>query len=164
MEAFHGGDGRQEDFWNSGGVFVDRRHTHKRAQLVDWPHSQTSQNHPRPEALSNAQVHSPSPELEQLWERSTYSRRSKNNRSLVQLRKLGHRPGGYVNAVEDYWPRPGRSLMWAHPYLSWLSNIKALKLVKAVAGLEKSDSDECIKLASMTPGNTEYPKYNLPGA
>jgi hypothetical protein len=27
--------------------------------------------------------------------------------------------------------------MQAHPYLSWLSNIKALKLVKAVAGLEK---------------------------
>jgi hypothetical protein len=27
--------------------------------------------------------------------------------------------------------------MQAHPYSSWLSNIKALKLVKAVAGLEK---------------------------
>jgi hypothetical protein len=27
--------------------------------------------------------------------------------------------------------------MQAHPYLSWLSNIKALKLVKAVAGLKK---------------------------
>ncbi len=53
------------------------------------------------------------------------------------MRKLGHRPGGYGNAVEDYWPWPGRSLMRAHPYLSWLSNIKALKLVKAVAGLEK---------------------------
>ncbi len=45
--------------------------------------------------------------------------------------------GGYVDAVEDYWPQPGRSLMQAHPYLSWLSNIKALKLVKAVADLEK---------------------------
>ena len=56
---------------------------------------------------------------------------------LDELRKLGHRPGGYGNAVEDYWPRPGRSLMQAHPGLSWLSNIKALKLVKAVAGLEK---------------------------
>jgi hypothetical protein len=54
-----------------------------------------------------------------------------------ELRKLGHRPGGYGNAVEDYWPRPGRSLMRAHPYSSRLSNIKALKLVKAVAGLEK---------------------------
>ncbi len=51
--------------------------------------------------------------------------------------KLGHRPGGYGNAVEDYWPWLGWSLMQAHPYLSWLSNIKALNLVKAVAGLEK---------------------------
>jgi hypothetical protein len=51
-----------------------------------------------------------------------------------------------------------------NPYLSWLSSIKALKLVKAVAGLKKSDSGECIKLASITPGNTEYPKYNSPGA
>ncbi len=82
----------------------------------------------------------------------------------MQLRKLGRRPGGYVDAVEDYWLRPGRSLMQAHPYLSWLSNIKAPKLVKAVAGLEKSDYGECIKLASMTPGNTEYPKYDPPGA
>ncbi len=49
---------------------------------------------------------------------------------MDELRKLG-------NAVEDYWPQPGRSLMQAHPYLSWLSNIKALKLVKAVAGLKK---------------------------
>jgi hypothetical protein len=53
--------------------------------------------------------------------------------------------------------------MQANPYLSWLSNIEALKLVKAVAGLEKSDSGECIELASITPGNTEYPKYILPG-
>ncbi len=44
-----------------------------------------------------------------------------------------------------------------NPYLSWLSSIKALKQVKAVAGLE-SDSGECIKLTRMTPGNTEYPK------
>jgi hypothetical protein len=42
--------------------------------------------------------------------------------------------------------------------------IEALKLVRAVAGLEKSDSGECIQLASMTPGNTEYPKYDPPGA
>ena len=54
--------------------------------------------------------------------------------------------------------------MWAHPYLSWLSNNEALKRVKAVAGLEKSDSGVCIELASMTPGNMEYPKYDLPGA
>jgi hypothetical protein len=27
----------------------------------------------------------------------------------------------------------------------------------------KSDSGECIKLASMTPGNREYPKYGPPG-
>ncbi len=52
--------------------------------------------------------------------------------------------------------------MRAQPYLSWLSNIRALKLVKAVAGLE-SDSGVCIELASMTPGNTEYPKYDPPG-
>jgi hypothetical protein len=83
---------------------------------------------------------------------------------LDELRKLGHRPGGYGNVVADYWPRPGRSLMQAHPYSSWLSNIKALKLVKAVASLEKSDSGVCIELASMTPENTEYPKYNPPGA
>ncbi len=51
-----------------------------------------------------------------------------------------------------------------NPYSSRLSNIKALKLVKAVEGLEKSDSGECIELASMTPGNTEYPKYDPPGA
>ena len=54
--------------------------------------------------------------------------------------------------------------MQTHPYLSWLSNIKALQLVKAVAGPEKSDSGECIKLASMTPGNMEYRKYDPPGA
>jgi hypothetical protein len=52
------------------------------------------------------------------------------------LRKLGHRPGGYGNVVEDYWPWLRRSLM-AHPYSSWLSSIKALKLLKAVAGQEK---------------------------
>ncbi len=56
---------------------------------------------------------------------------------VPKLRKLGCRPGGYGDAVEDYWLWPGRSLMRAHPYLSWLSSIKALKLVKAVAGLEK---------------------------
>jgi hypothetical protein len=54
-----------------------------------------------------------------------------------KMRKLGHRPGSYHNAVEDQWPWPRRSLMQAHPYPSWLSNIKALKLVKAVAGPEK---------------------------
>jgi hypothetical protein len=54
--------------------------------------------------------------------------------------------------------------MRVHPYSSWLSNIKALKLVKAVACLEKSDSGVRIELASMTPGNMEYPKYNPPGA
>ncbi len=36
--------------------------------------------------------------------------------------------------------------------------------MKAVAGLKKSDSGECIELASMTPGNMEYPKYDPPGA
>ncbi len=56
---------------------------------------------------------------------------------LDELRKLGHRPRGYGNAVEDFWPQPGRSFIRAHPYSLWLSNIKALKLVKAVAGLGK---------------------------
>ncbi len=32
-----------------------------------------------------------------------------------ELRKLGHGPGGYCNAVEDYWPWPGRSLKQAQP-------------------------------------------------
>jgi hypothetical protein len=59
--------------------------------------------------------------------------------------------------------RGGHSCKPNH-YLSWLSSIKTLKLVKAVAGLEKGDSGECIELASMTPGNTEYPKYDPPGA
>jgi hypothetical protein len=53
--------------------------------------------------------------------------------------------------------------MQAQPLSSWLSSIKALKLVKAVSGLGKNDSGECIELASMTPGNTEYPKYDPPG-
>jgi hypothetical protein len=46
-------------------------------------------------------------------------------------------PGGYGNVVEDYWPQPGWSLMQAHPYSSWLSNNKALRLVKVVADLKK---------------------------
>jgi hypothetical protein len=37
-------------------------------------------------------------------------------------------------------------------------------MIKAVAGLEKNDSGECIKLTSMTPGNMEYLKYVPPGA
>ncbi len=36
--------------------------------------------------------------------------------------------------------------------------------MKAVAGLEKSDSGEYIELAGMTPGNTDYQKYDPPGA
>jgi hypothetical protein len=68
----------------------------------------------------------------------------------MRLKTVGHGRGGH--------------LCKPNPYLSWLSSIKALKLVKAAAGLENSDSGECIDLASMTPGNTEYPKYNLPGA
>ncbi len=35
--------------------------------------------------------------------------------------------------------------------------------MKAVAGLEKSDSGEHIEHTSVTPGNTEYNKYNPPG-
>ncbi len=51
MEVFHGEDGLQEGLWNSGGITVDRGHAHKRHQLDDQPHSQTSQNHPLPVAL-----------------------------------------------------------------------------------------------------------------
>ena len=51
-----------------------------------------------------------------------------------------------------------------NPYLSWLSSIKSLKLAKLLQVMEKSDSGECIKHASMTPRNTEYPKYDPPGA
>ncbi len=50
-----------------------------------------------------------------------------------------------------------------NPYSSWLSCIKSLKLAEAVAGQEKSDSGECTKHVSVTPGNTEYPKYDPPG-
>jgi hypothetical protein len=39
-----------------------------------------------------------------------------------------------------------------------------LKLVKAIAGLKKSDSGEHLKHASVTPDNTEYTKYDPPGA
>jgi hypothetical protein len=49
-------------------------------------------------------------------------------------------------------------------YLSWLSIIKSLKLVKLLQVRKKSDSGECLKHASMTPRNTEYMKYDLPGA
>jgi hypothetical protein len=51
-----------------------------------------------------------------------------------------------------------------NPYLScWLSIIKTLKLVKLLQ-VKKSDSGDCIKHATVTPRNTEYMKYNLPGA
>jgi hypothetical protein len=50
-----------------------------------------------------------------------------------------------------------------NPYSSWLSSIKTLKLVKLLQ-VKKSDSGDCIKHASMTPRNTEYVKYNPPGA
>jgi hypothetical protein len=68
----------------------------------------------------------------------------------MQLKTIGHSRGGHSC-------KPNL-------YLSWLISIKALKLVKTVAGLKKRNSGECIKLASMTPGNTEYPKYDPPGA
>jgi hypothetical protein len=51
-----------------------------------------------------------------------------------------------------------------NPYSSWLSSIKSLKLVKLLQVRKKSDSGEWIKHASMTPRNTEYMKYNPPGA
>ena len=69
---------------------------------------------------------------------------------VMQLKTIGRGRGGHSCEPK--------------PYSSWLSSIKALKLIKAVAGLEKNDSGECIELASMTPGNTEYLKYNPPGA
>jgi hypothetical protein len=50
-----------------------------------------------------------------------------------------------------------------NPYLSWLISIKSLKLVKLLQVRKKSDSGECIEHASMTPRNTEYTKYDLPG-
>jgi hypothetical protein len=50
-----------------------------------------------------------------------------------------------------------------NPYLSRLSSIKSLKLVKLLQVRKKSDSGECIKHASMTPRNTEYTKYHPPG-
>ena len=51
-----------------------------------------------------------------------------------------------------------------NPYLSWLSSIKSLKLVKLLQVRKKSDSGECLKHASVTPRNTEYTKYDPPGA
>jgi hypothetical protein len=51
-----------------------------------------------------------------------------------------------------------------NPYSSWLSSIKSLKLVKLLQVRKKSDSGECIEHASVTPRNTEYTKYDLPGA
>jgi hypothetical protein len=42
--------------------------------------------------------------------------------------------------------------------------LTGLKLVKAVAGLEKSDFGVHLQHASMTPRNTEYPKYDPLGA
>ncbi len=51
-----------------------------------------------------------------------------------------------------------------NPYLSWLSSIKSLKLVKLLQVRKKRDSGECIEHASMTPRNTEYTKYDPPGA
>jgi hypothetical protein len=51
-----------------------------------------------------------------------------------------------------------------NPYSSWLSRIKSLKLVKLLQVRKKSDSGECIKHESMTPRNTEYMKYDPPGA
>jgi hypothetical protein len=50
-----------------------------------------------------------------------------------------------------------------NPYSSWLSSIKSLKLVKLLQ-VRKKDSGECIEHASMTPRNTEYTKYDPPGA
>jgi hypothetical protein len=51
-----------------------------------------------------------------------------------------------------------------NPYLSLLSSIKSPKLVKLLQVRKKSDSGECIKHASVTLRNTEYTKYNPPGA
>jgi hypothetical protein len=51
-----------------------------------------------------------------------------------------------------------------NPYSSWLSSIKSLKLVKLLQARKKGDSGECIGHASVTPRNTEYTKYNPPGA
>ncbi len=50
-----------------------------------------------------------------------------------------------------------------NPYSSWLSSIKTLKLVKLLQ-VKKSDSSDCIVKASVAPRNTEYMKYDPPGA
>jgi hypothetical protein len=49
-----------------------------------------------------------------------------------------------------------------NPYLSLLSSIKSLKLVKLLQVRKKSDSGECIEHASVTPRNTENTKYDPP--
>ena len=66
------------------------------------------------------------------------------------VKTIGHGQGGH----------PCRP----NPYLSWLSSIKSLKLVKLLQVRKKSDFGECIGHASMTPRNTEHTKYDPPGA
>ena len=66
---------------------------------------------------------------------------------LMRLKTIGRGRGGHP------W--------WAHPYSSWLSSIKGSK---AIAGQWRVIRSECIRNASVTPRNTEYTKYNSPGA
>ncbi len=54
--------------------------------------------------------------------------------------------------------------MQAQPLFDHDYSIKRSKVSKSYCRSGKRDSGECIKLTSMTPGNTEYPKYNPPGA
>ncbi len=80
----------------------------------------------------------------------------------VELRKFDHGLGGYHNMVEDHWLWLGRSLMQAQPLFNHGYVVLRSEASKAVAGVEKSDSGECIKLARMTTGNTDYLKYDPP--
>ncbi len=66
---------------------------------------------------------------------------------LMRLKTIGRGRGGHP------W--------WAHPYSSWLSSIIASN---AIAGQWRVIRSECIRNASVTPKNTEYTKYDPPGA
>ncbi len=54
--------------------------------------------------------------------------------------------------------------MRAQPLFNHGFSIERSKASESCCRSGKSDSGVCIKLTSMTPGYTEYPKYDLPGA
>jgi hypothetical protein len=47
-----------------------------------------------------------------------------------------------------------------NPYSFMVTVVLTSKASKSCCRSGKSDSGECMELANMTPGNTEYPKYN----